>query len=185
MNLHLVRPPVADLVFQVYGKPLHPELFDILAVRKVQCEGYELRIWITRTGHVITWENEDVLLTEVADSDQAFSEQRRFLHYRMRGEHSGRFLCCNDILYQTSFQVETLSEEIFLHVHDEILADGTKRGILHNFQPNHRLAVAPLGYVVVEARPKCLHFSTFHTFPEENTIIKSQTLIEKKPRSAP
>jgi hypothetical protein len=25
-----------------------------------------------------------------------------------------------------------------------------------------------------------LHFTTFHTFPEENTIIKSQTLIEKK-----
>jgi hypothetical protein len=33
MNLHLVRPPVADLVFQVYAKPLHPELFDILASR--------------------------------------------------------------------------------------------------------------------------------------------------------
>ena len=182
MNALLIRPRVAELVFQLYGRPLHPELFDILTVRKVQCQGYELRIWITRTGHVITWENEDVLLTEVADADQAFSEQRRFLNYRMRGEHSGRFACCNNIVYQTSFQVETLPEEIFLHVHDEILADGNKRGILHNFQPNHRFAVAPLGYVVVESRPKCLFLSTFHTFPEENTIIKSQTLIEKQGR---
>jgi hypothetical protein len=180
MNALLVRPRVAELVFQLYGRPLHPELFDILAVRTVKREEYELRLWITRTGHVITWENEDVLLTEVADADQAFSDQRRFLRYAMRGEHSGKFQCSHGILYQTSFQVETLPEEIFLHVHDEILADGSKDGILHNFQPNHRLAIAPLGYVVIEARPRCLFLSTFHTFPEENTIIKSQTLIEKQ-----
>lgn len=180
MNAFLVRPRVAELVFQLYGKPLHPELFDILAARRLEQADYQLRIWITRTGHVVTFENEDVLLTEVADADQAFSEQRRFLRYAMRGEHSGRFQCSHGILYQTSFQVETLPEEIYLHVHDEILADGAKRGILHNFQPNHRLAIAPLGYVVAETRAHCLMLSAFHTFPEENTIIKSQTLIEKK-----
>lgn len=180
MNSLLVRPRVAELVFQLYGRPLHPELFDILAVRKLQREDYELRIWITRTGHVITWENEDVLLTEVADADQAFSEQRRFLRYPMRGEHCGRFACCNDIIYQTSFQVETLPEGIFVQVHDELVADGSKRGILHTFQPHHRFAISPLGYVVVETRMRCLFLSTFHTFPEENTIVKSQTLIEKQ-----
>ena len=184
MNGLLVRPPVADLVFQLYGRPLHPELFDILAVRKMQREGYELRIWITRTGHVITFENDDVLLTEVADADQSFSEQRRFLRYHMRGEHSGRFDCCNDIIYQTSFQVETVAEEIFMQMHEEILADGEKRGILHHFQPHHRFAIAPLGYVVVETRMNCLFYSTFHTFPEEHTIIKSQTLIERQRTSA-
>jgi Protein of unknown function DUF2617 len=171
MNALLVRPRVAELVFQLYGRPLHPELFDILAVRSFQREDYELRIWITRTGHVLTWENEDVLLTEVADAEPTFSDKRRLLRYPMRGEHSGRCQCSHGILYQTSFQVETVAEEIYLHVHDEILADS---------QPNHRLAIAPLGYVVVESRPRCLFVSTFHTFPEENTIIKSQTLIEKQ-----
>ncbi|MBI2804231.1 MAG: DUF2617 family protein [Planctomycetes bacterium] len=179
MNALLVRPRVAELVFQLYGRPLHPELFDIMTVRRFERDAYELRIWITRTGHVITFENEDVLLTEVADADQPISDKRRFLRYPMRGEHSGKFQCVNGILYQTSFQVETLPEEIFHHVHEEILADGNKRGILHNFQPNHRLAIAPLGYIVAETRPNRLHLSTFHTFPEENTIIKSQTLIEK------
>src|SRR4029077_7702844 len=108
------------------------------------------------------------------------SEQRRLLDYHLRGEHSGALACAHGVHYQMSFQVETLSPEIFLHVHDEILADGGKRGLLHNFQPNHRLAVAPLGYLEAEARPGCLFLSTFHTFPEENTVIKSQTLIEKK-----
>src|SRR3954467_11176827 len=180
MNALLVRPRVAELVFQLYGRPLHPELFDILAVRKFQREDYEARVWITRTGHGLTWENADVLISEVADADQPLTLSRRLLNYRMRGEHSGKLQCANGVLYQMSFQVETLSPDIFLHVHDEILADGGKRGVLHNFQPNHRLAVAPLGYVIVDARPNYLHVSTFHTFPEENTVIKSQTLIEKR-----
>ena len=32
MNAQSLRPRVSDLVFQLYGRPLHPELFDILAV---------------------------------------------------------------------------------------------------------------------------------------------------------
>jgi Protein of unknown function DUF2617 len=175
------RPRVRDLVFQLYGRPLHPELFDILAVRKIQREDYEVMLRVTRTGHVITWENRDVFLTEVAAAaDQDLPECRRLLTYRLRGEHAATLACAHGVSYQMSFQVETLSPEIFMHVHDEILADGSKRGLLHNFQPNHRLAVAPLGYIEVEARPNCLFVSTFHTFPEENTIIKSQSLIEKK-----
>lgn len=179
-NAFLIRPKVAELVFQLYGRPLHPELFDVLAVRKLAREDYELRIWITRTGHVLTWENPDVLLAEVADVDQPFSESRRLLRHRLRGEHAATVPCGHGIAYQTSFQVETLAPEIFRHVHEEILADGGKRGLLHNFQPNHRLAIAPLGYVVVEARPGCLFLSAFHTFPEENTVVKSQTLIERR-----
>jgi hypothetical protein len=181
MNSFLLRPRVSELVFQLYGRPLHPELFDIFAVHRFEREDYTLRVWITRTGHVITWENADVLLTEATCADQELPESRRLLRYRMRGEHAASLPCCHGIVYQTSFQVETLPPEIFLHVHDEILADGGKRGLLHNFQPNHRLAIAPLGYVIVEARPQCLLVSTFHTFPEENTVIKSQTLIERRP----
>jgi len=181
MSVHLLRPPVADLVFQVYGRPLHPELFDILAVRRLRRDNYDLTVRITRTGHVISWENADVHLTEVtAAAEQDLPQKRRLLDYRLRSEHNGRLACAHGIHYQMSFQVEVLPPEIFLHVHDEILADGGKRGLLHNFQPHHRLALAPLGFVTVEARAGCLFLSTFHTFPDEHTVIKTQSLIETK-----
>jgi hypothetical protein len=171
---------VCDLVFQLYGRPLHPELFDILAVRKIQREDYELTVRITRTGHVISWGNRDVHLTEVAGGDQLLSEKRCLLQHRLRGERCTTIPLAHGIAYQTSFQVEVLPPEIFLHVHDEILADGGKRGLLHNFQPNHRLALAPLGYISVESRAGCLFLSAFHTFPDEHTVVKTQSLIEKK-----
>jgi hypothetical protein len=165
----------------LYGRPLHPELFDILAVRTIRREDYVLTVRITRTGHVISWENRDVFLTEVAAAaDQPLPLKRRLLSYRLRGEHSGTLTCAHGISYQMSFQVEILQPEIFLQVHDEILADGCKRGLLHNFQPNHRLILAPLGFVTAEARAGCLILSTFHTFPDEFTVVKSQTLIEKQ-----
>jgi hypothetical protein len=181
MNANLLRPRVSELVFQLYGRPLHPELFDILAYRKIQREEYELTVRITRTGHVISFENRDVYLTEVAAAlEEPLPERRRLLSYRLRGEHSSTLPCAYGITYQTSFQVEVLPQEIFLHVHDEIVADGGKRGLLHNFQPNHRLSLAPLGFINAEARAGCLFLSSFHTFPEEYTVVKSQTLIEKK-----
>jgi hypothetical protein len=181
MSVDFVRPRVCDLIFQLYGRPLHPELFDILAVRRLRRPEYDLTVRITRTGHVITWENRDVCLTEVAcAADQPLPEKRRLMSYRLRGEHSGTVPCAHGVSYQMTFQVETLPPEIFLHVHDEILADGHKQGLLHNFQPNHRLALAPLGFVAVEPQANCLLLSAFHTFPAENTVVKSQSLIERK-----
>lgn len=180
MGVYLTRPHINDLVFQVYGRPLHPELFEILAVRKVRREDYDLTVWITRSGHVISWENADAHLTEVAAAaDQPLPEGRRLRHWRLRGERSDAVDCAHRVSYQTSFQLEVLPEEVFFHVHDEILRDGMRRGLLHHFQPNNRLSISPLGLITVEARPGCLFLSTFHTFPDEFAVVKTQSLIER------
>jgi hypothetical protein len=181
MSVDFVRPPVCDLVFHLYGRPLHPELFDILAVRTIRREDYELTVRITRTGHVISWHNRDVYLTEVtAAADQELPARRRLLDYRLRHEHNGKLPGEAGIHYEMSFQVEVLPPEIFLHVHEEIRADGSKRGLMHNFPSHHRLSVAPIGFVTADARPGCLCLSSFHTFPEECTVVKTQSLIEKR-----
>jgi hypothetical protein len=181
MSVSSLRPRVCDLIFRLYGRPLHPELFEILAYRKIQREDYEVTVRITRTGHVISWDNHEVHLTEVAAAaDQPLPERRRLLNHRLRGEMNDSLPYAPRVGYQMSFQVEVLPPEIFLHVHDEILIDGGKRGLLYNFQPNVRLALAPLGFVTVEARPGCLFLSSFHTFPDEFTVVKTQSLIERK-----
>ena len=180
MSVFFVRPPVCELVFQLYGRPLHPELFDILAMRKIQRDDYQLTVRITRTGHVITWENADVLLTEVAAAaEQELPHRRRLLDYRLRGEYSSQLACAHGIHYQMSFQVEVLSPELFLEVSDELRADGEKRGLLHTFPAQHRIDVAPFGFVTADGRPGCLSLCTFHTFPREYTVVKTQSLIEK------
>src|SRR5437764_13445988 len=93
MSVFFIRPRVADLVFQLYEKPLHPEFFDILAVRRIERPDYEVAIHITRSGHFITWRNADRLLTELADVDKSLCADRRPLSYRLRGEHAATFSC--------------------------------------------------------------------------------------------
>jgi hypothetical protein len=179
MGVDFVRPAVCDLVFQLYGKPLHPELFDILAIRKIRHADYQLTVWITRTGHVISWENDSVLLTEVcAAAGQDLSPRRRLLNYRLRSESSAQLTCAHGVSYQASFQVEVLPGDLFVHIHDEIVADGSKRGLLHHFPSNNRLALAPLGFITAETHPGRLFLCSFHTFPTENTVVKTQSLIE-------
>jgi hypothetical protein len=179
--LSIVRPPVAELIFQVYGRPLHPELFDVLALRQIRHADFVLTVRITRTGHVISWEDDNVHLTEVtAAADQELPSKRRLHSHRLRQEHSAIVPCLHGVHYQSISQVEVLEPELFAQVHDEILSDGGKRGFLHHFCPHARFALAPLGFVLAEFRPGCLFLSAFHTFPCECTVIKTQTLIEKK-----
>lgn len=176
-----LRPAVESLVFQLYGRPLHPELFQFVAERTVTREDYELIVRITPTGHVISWRNANLFLTEVtADADQDLPENRRLIHHRLRQEQNRTMDCDHGIHYQASFHAELLPTEIFQHVHEEILADGSKRGLLHHFPPRDRLALAPLGFVQADARDGCLCLSTFHTFPDENTVVKTQSLIERR-----
>ena len=78
-----------------------------------------------------------------------------------------------------SAQAETLPPELFARIHEELLADGRKRGFLHLLHPHHRFGLSPLGFVTADARPGCLVVNTFHTFPAECTLLKTQTLIER------
>jgi len=179
MNAELIRPPVAELVFQLHGRPLHPEFFTILATRRVRLEDCDITARITPAGHAISWNHAVAPLTEVATIGDLPGGQRRLLSHRMRGERTDSVAFGQGLTYQMSFQVETLNHETYEHVHDEIIADGTRRGLLYNFRPHNRLALAPLGFVAIEARRGCLFFTAFHTFPDELTVVKTQSLIER------
>ena len=180
MSVSYARPPVGDMIFRLYGRPLHPELFDILAVRALEREDYTLTVRITRTGHVISWDSPDVHLTEVtAACGQPLPRSRRLLHYKIRQEQCGRLQCAHGVHYQMSFQVETLPPALFALVNEELLADGRKRGMLLHFPEGNRFALAPLAFITADARNGCLLLSTFHTFPGEYTIVKTQSLIER------
>jgi hypothetical protein len=179
MPLQLCRPPVSELVFRLYDRPLHPELFEVLAAQSFQRDQQRLTLRITRPGHVIIFESPGVCLAEVAGArNDPLPDRHQLLHYPLRGEHHASVACAGSVQYQMSFQVETLPPEIFLHIHDEILADGEKRGFLHNFQPNHRLSLAPLGLLTISFRPDSFIIHAFHTFPDEHAVVKSQCLFE-------
>jgi hypothetical protein len=175
-----IRPPVSAMALHLYRRPLHPELFETLACREVRRDDYTLTVCITPAGHVLTWRTADLVLTEImASRGQPLPGRGKVWRHRFHGEQCDAFRASPFISYQMSAQAETLTPNLFARIHEELLADGQKRGLLHLHHPHHRFALSPLGFVTADARLGCLVVNTFHTFPVECTLLKTQTLIER------
>jgi hypothetical protein len=174
-----VRPKIAELVFQLYGRPLHPELFQICRTQVVKRGDYEATIDITSAGHRITWRYAGLTLTEVANAaHHPMPQRRRLLSYRLKGQRNDRVDCRGNVSYEMSFQLEPVDPEIFWAFQQELVHDGQHSGLLHQFGSNGRLALGALSYVNFEARNRKLLIQAFHTFPDDCAIVKSQSVFQ-------
>jgi len=174
-----VRPKVAELVFQLYGRPLHPELFQVCQTQCVQRGEYEAKVEITSAGHVITWRHAGLTLTEVATSaHHPLPERRRLMSYKLKGQRSDRVECRGNITYQMSFQLEPVEPEVFWTFQQELAHDGQRQGMLHRFDSSGRMALGAISYINFEARNRSLLVQAFHTFPDDYAIVKSQSLFQ-------
>lgn len=174
-----VRPKVTELAFQLYGRPLHPELFQVFETCTVERGGYMAKIDITGAGHVITWRYAGLTLTEVTGSArQPLPKTRRLMSYRLKGRHSDRMKCRGGAAYETSFQLEPTSPEDFWTFQQELLTAGRQQGLLHRFGMSGRMALGALSYVYFEASNRSLVIQAFHTFPDDYAIVKSQSVFK-------
>ncbi len=175
----IVRPKVAELVFQLYGRPLHPELFEVCHSRCVKRGNYEAKIDITSAGHVVTWRYGGLTLTEVAASaHHPLPQRRRLLSYRLKGQRDDRVECRGGVCYQVSFQLEPVEPEVFWTFQEELAHDGRRQGMLHRFGSSGRIALGALSYINVETRNRNLLIQAFHTFPDDLAIVKSQSMFQ-------
>lgn len=174
-----VRPKIAELVFQLYGRALHPELFEVHETRTVNRGHYQAKIGITNAGHVVTWKCKGLTLTEVAASaHQPLPQLRRLLSAKLKGVRNDRIECRGGATYQVSFHLEQVDPEVFWTFQQELSFDGERQGMLHRFESSGRIALGAISYINVETRSKCMFIQAFHTFPDDYAIVKSQSLFE-------
>ncbi len=177
-----VRPKVAELMFRLYGRPLHPELFEIYASRTVQRGPYQAKVDITSAGHVVTWRYGDMTLTEVAASAQhPLPQQRRLISHCLKGSHSDHVDCRGGVSYHVDFQLEPVEPELFWIFQEELAFDGERQGMLHKFDSSGRIALGALSYIHTETRNRSLTVQAFHTFPDDYAIVKSQSVFRLPP----
>lgn len=180
MGALFLRPRVADLVFRLFDRPIHPELYDRVATRCVERGGFRVAAHITPTGHLLEWTHGSVRVTEtLAAADQPLPRRGQRLGHRFGGSRGG---CCDiapGLRYQVSTHVEVLEPDPFDEVNAEWRAEGMKKGLVWHVRPDTRIDRSPLGVVIVEALAKCLAISSLHTFPEELAVVRTQSLLER------
>ena len=174
-----VRPKVAELVFQLYGRPLHPELFEVHKSRTVRRGDYEATIQITGAGHVVTWRYQGLTLTEVATAaHHPLPEKRRLMSHRLKGERTDSVQCRGGVTYQVSYQLEPVDREVFWTFQQELALDGQREGLLHQFNSSGRLDIGALSYINCQTRNHLFLVQAFHTFPDDYAIVKTQSMFQ-------
>lgn len=174
-----VRPKIAELVFQVYGRSLHPELFEVHREKKIERPGYKAVVQITSAGHVVKWEHEGLILTEVATSrHHPLPQKRRLMSHGLSGTRHDRVECRAGITYDMDFSLETVESEAFFTYQKEFALAGAKTGLMHSFDSSGRFGLGAISYMHVESRQRSLKVLALHTFPDDCAIVKTQSIFK-------
>lgn len=174
-----VRPKITELVFQLYGRALHPELFEVHRSKRVDRNDYKATVQITSAGHVVCWERDGLILTEVATSGHhPLPQKRRLMSHQLRGARSDKVECRAGITYDVEFALETVDEEAFFTYQKEFTLAGAKSGLLHTFDSSGRFGLGALSYIHLESRQKSLKVLALHTFPDDCAIVKTQSVFK-------
>ena len=179
MGVSSGRSAVADLSFQVFGRPMHPDLFASRAFCRVARTGWEADVRIIEGGHAILWSSGQVRLAEVLAGPQFEPPEFGTLYQsRVRCERSTTIRQGASIEYQTCFSVERLDKDVYAHLNQELTLDAAPHDLFHVFGRRHRLLPSPLSRIRIDARGRGLSIAAFHTFPEEQAIVRTQSLFE-------
>ena len=172
------RTKVIDTAFQVFARTIHPDWFATRRHRRIARPAWEADIRVIDGGHVISWAAGPVRLTEVlCGPETLLPESGLLLQGSASRERSATLRRGGAVEYQTCYDSEQLDPQVFRHLCDELTLDAGK-GLFHRFAPANRIAPPPLGFIRVDARPGGLSIQTFRTFPDDRSIVRTQSLFE-------
>lgn len=170
---------IDGLTFSLFQRPLHPELFQIYAQRKLQAENYEAQIWITGCAHVVSVFSDKLCLSEVVSAPGQLLPQRGLIErFQFRGPSSHKCTVSRGLSYMTDFQIEKMSPNLYKKSHVDLEHFARNRGVFVNFEESSSNGLQPFCYVDFEARRSELHIHTFTAYPDQVTMIKTQSLFD-------
>jgi len=174
-----INVAVEELTFSLFQRPLHPELFQIYAKRGLKTEKYETIIWATGCTHVVSVFAGDVCLTEVVSAPGQMLPNRGLIEkFQFRGPKSHKCTLSRGVSYMTDFQVEKMSPNLYRQSHIDLERFARNRGVFVSFPKSETAGLQPFCYIDFEARRDELHVYTFAAYPEQITIIKTQSLFD-------
>ena len=179
MELPKTNLAVGELSFLLYQRPLHPELFNIYAKRHLKTENYEAIVWATGCSHVLSVFVKDVCLTElISDPQQPLPKRGLVERFKFRGQTNHKCTLSRGLSYMTDFQVEKVSRNIYKQTLLDIEKFSRNRGLFVKFPSQERPDMESFSYIDFESRRNELHINAFHAYPEDMTILKTQSLFD-------
>ena len=170
---------ISELSFSLYQRPLHPELFNIYARRHLKTEKYENIIWATGCSHVVTvYAGEQCLSELITAPGQMLPKRGLVERFQFQGRRTHKCSVRKGLHYMTDFQIEKMSANLYNQSYTDLERFARNRGIFVKFPKTSNSDLQPFSYIDFEARRDELHIHAFHAYPEQVTIIKTQSLFD-------
>lgn len=168
-----------DLHLFAFDRSLHPELFRHYADYRIEQTRYYADIWIVGLSHVVTVTCGQRCITELLARDSDVIPTRGVLsRFRLKGERDHERRTQDGWGYMVSTQVETMDEALYKSVHFDLQRHAERRGRFYAYDVWADGSLVPFSYVDHEARDGEFHVHAFHAYPQERTLVKTQSIIE-------
>jgi len=174
-----INVAIAELTFNLFQRPIHPELFKIYSGRSIHTKMYEAQLWITGCTHVVSVFADNHCLTELISAPGQMLPQRGLVErFRFRGPRTHKCSVSKSLSYMTNFQVEKMSPKLYCQSHRDLEKFAEKRGMFVKFPHLQTQGMTPFCFLDYEARANELHLHSFSAYPEQATIVKTQSLFD-------
>jgi len=182
MDSQRIDQSLSELTFCIFRRALHPELFSIYSSRQFFQGDYEVIIWITNCGHVASvFHGLDCLTELICPPDQLLPRRGLVDQFPFKREKNHQCTWAKNFNYMMNLQVEIMSPNLFRQSHADLTKAGQKHGMFVTFAQWAQGELLPFSYLDYEARHHELQLHTYHAFPEQQTILKTQSLFDLRP----
>ncbi|MBS0188842.1 MAG: DUF2617 family protein [Planctomycetes bacterium] len=164
----------------IYGRALHPELFQLKGRKVHRHAGLELETWLLPAGHLLRLQHGNSCLSELLTDHEKTVPDGGILHsFICVGEHDyEKSYEAAGVDYIHSIQTETLSEMLYDATLDEMR--------------QHTKDMQSLAYEWMDASGRCLsaldvqrhgrelHIQSYHLIATGGVVVRTQTIFEAR-----
>ena len=161
----------------LYGRPLHPELFDLKVRRTDRHGGYEIESWITTGGHVVRFAVPGQQMTEtVIDAGDHLPETGLLHALPCLGEKDYEMEQEGKLRYCTTIQTETLTDNLYQATLREMEEFAIETGSLSYRWDTEQ--GANLSVVDAQKYKREYHVQSYHLIASNGTVLRTQSIFE-------
>lgn len=164
----------------LYKKPLHPELFALKTHRLLRKNRYEVESWVAAGGHLISFHHAGFTCCELLVNQEGnLPLEGAVTAIPVAGEHDfTHSFQTEKVSYVTSIQTETLSENIYASMLEEMTDFAkTENGLVHAWQ-DADAAMGNLSLLDIQRMNKEVHVQSYHLMAAGGVVIRTQTIFE-------
>jgi hypothetical protein len=162
----------------LYNRALHPELFTLKGRKVVRHGDYEFEVWAMRGAHLLRFEKRALCACELVTAEEGKLPASGVVSaFLAAGERDFEHRFEKDkVVYMTTVQTETLSENLYIATLDEMLECAKSNDVL-----THRWTDEVgecLTLIDTQRYNREIHAQAYHLIAQGGIVIRTQTIFE-------